>query len=238
MHYYKFNIAGWHLSTAHLTLEEEAIYFRLINFYYDTESPIPEETQPVIRRLRLANHSDTTLQILEEFFVLTDKGWIHKRCDEVLKEYRKTAKKNKLNGQKGGRPSKTKASKETQKEPSGLPVGTQTEPKDNPNYELLTTNYKPITKGNRANKFATPTQEEIGVYFLERGSNDSMNQADKFYDFYQSKNWMVGKNKMKDWKAAVRNWMRGENEKTKRLNQPTSKQAIGNAIHGSTANDW
>jgi uncharacterized protein YdaU (DUF1376 family) len=52
MHYYKFNIADWHLATSHLTLEEEAIYFKLVNFYYDTEQPIPAETQTVIRRLR------------------------------------------------------------------------------------------------------------------------------------------------------------------------------------------
>jgi uncharacterized protein YdaU (DUF1376 family) len=238
MHYYKFNIAGWHLSTAHLTLEEEAIYFRLINFYYDTESPIPEETHPVIRRLRLANYSDATLQILSEFFVLTDKGWIHNRCDETLKEYRKTAKKNKANGAKGGRPSKDKASSITQVKPSGLPSGTQVEPKDNPNYELLTTNQELLTKGNRANKFAVPTQEEIGVYFLERGSSDAMNQADKFYDFYSCKAWMVGKNKMKDWKAAVRNWIRSDNEKHQRLTQPTAKQAVNDALTGADANNW
>ena len=44
MHYYKFNISDWKASTSHLTPEEEGIYFRLINHYYDTESPIPLET--------------------------------------------------------------------------------------------------------------------------------------------------------------------------------------------------
>lgn len=36
--------------------------------------------------------------------------------------------------------------------------------------------------------------------------------ADAFVDFYSSKNWMVGKNKMKDWKSAVRNWERRDKE--------------------------
>jgi len=36
--------------------------------------------------------------------------------------------------------------------------------------------------------------------------------AEQFIDFYQMKDWMVGKNKMKDWKAAVRNWCRRNNE--------------------------
>ena len=35
---------------------------------------------------------------------------------------------------------------------------------------------------------------------------------EKFIDFYESKGWMVGKNKMKDWKAAVRTWERSESK--------------------------
>ena len=70
MHYYKFNISDWHLATSHLSLEEEAVYFKLINFYYDSERPIPLETQSVIRRLRLANHKETFALVLEEFFNL------------------------------------------------------------------------------------------------------------------------------------------------------------------------
>ena len=69
MHYYKFNIADWHLATSHLSLEEEAIYFKLVNFYYDTETPIPLETQTVIRRLRLGMHMDSVRLVLDEFFV-------------------------------------------------------------------------------------------------------------------------------------------------------------------------
>ena len=98
MHYYKFNISDWALHTAHLTLIEEAVYFRLINHYYDSESIIPLETQPVFRRLRLGSDSEIAEQILNEFFVKTEVGFLHNRCDKVLKEYRKSAKKNKLNG--------------------------------------------------------------------------------------------------------------------------------------------
>lgn len=35
---------------------------------------------------------------------------------------------------------------------------------------------------------------------------------EKFIDFYSAKGWMIGKNKMKDWKAAVRTWEKGEKE--------------------------
>lgn len=52
-------------------------------------------------------------------------------------------------------------------------------------------------------KFIQPTIEEIQQYCIER-----KNKIDPcyFYDYYQSNGWMVGKNKMKDWKATVRTW--------------------------------
>ena len=52
-------------------------------------------------------------------------------------------------------------------------------------------------------KFIKPTIDEIKEYCLER--NNGIN-AEAFYDFYEAKGWYVGKNKMKDWKAAVRSW--------------------------------
>jgi uncharacterized protein YdaU (DUF1376 family) len=130
MHYYKFNIADWHLATSHLSLEEEAIYFRLINYYYDTESPIPVETQSVIRRLRLGSYSEIAGLILKEFFSLESDGWHHKRCDDEISQYHDKAEVNQANGKKGGRPKKT-----------------QTVSKDNPDI-TLTNNQEPITKNH------------------------------------------------------------------------------------------
>lgn len=158
MHYYKFNIADWSLGTSHLSLEEEAIYFRLINHYYDTETPIPLETQSVFRRLRFGSHSDIALSILNEFFKKTEKGFVHVRCEEILKEYRKTVGKNKRNGAKGGRPRKDAASSQLEEKPSGLSVRTQDKPKHNPNQEPLTINHKPLTilkeSNQKAKRFA------------------------------------------------------------------------------------
>jgi hypothetical protein len=52
-------------------------------------------------------------------------------------------------------------------------------------------------------RFQPPTIEEVTAYITERGSSVDPN---RFVDFYASKDWYVGKNKMKDWKAALRNW--------------------------------
>ena len=60
-----------------------------------------------------------------------------------------------------------------------------------------------IDKKKSSGRFTPPTVSEVKQYCLERN-----NQVDpeRFFNFYESKGWMIGKNKMKDWKAAVRTW--------------------------------
>ena len=87
--------------------------------------------------------------------------------------------------------------------------------------DLPTTNLTAINNNKQIkinNKyFKKPHVFDIKNYCLER--NNSVD-CEAFYDFYESKNWMVGKNKMKDWKAAVRTWERRE---TKKQTTKTSK---------------
>ena len=52
-----------------------------------------------------------------------------------------------------------------------------------------------------------PTIEEVKAYCSERGNKVD---PERWYDYYTSNGWKVGKNPMKDWKAAVRTWERGE----------------------------
>lgn len=52
-------------------------------------------------------------------------------------------------------------------------------------------------------RFTPPTHDEVSQFITE---NKYMVDADRFISFYESKGWMVGKNKMKDWKASVRGW--------------------------------
>lgn len=60
-------------------------------------------------------------------------------------------------------------------------------------------------------KFKEPSKEEVLEYCKERGNTVN---ASKFVDFYASKGWLVGKSRMKDWKASVRTW---EEKETKTL---------------------
>lgn len=65
--------------------------------------------------------------------------------------------------------------------------------------------------------FKPPTLEEVQAYCKERNNKVDPN---KWYDFYLSKAWMIGKNKMRDWKAAVRTWE--DNNKNKGTPKPVS----------------
>ncbi len=63
-------------------------------------------------------------------------------------------------------------------------------------------------EGVKEKRFAPPTLQEVKDYCLKMGYTHV--DAERFIDYYTSNGWMVGKNRMKDWKAAVRNWDRRE----------------------------
>lgn len=73
---------------------------------------------------------------------------------------------------------------------------------------------KRIEKSNTA-KFSPPTLEEVKAYCIER--KNSINPS-RFMNYYQSNGWMVGRYKMKDWKASVRTW---EEKETPSVEQKT-----------------
>ena len=64
--------------------------------------------------------------------------------------------------------------------------------------------------------FRAPSIEDVEAYCKTEGFDQT--DADDFVNFYEKKGWVVGKTKMKDWKAAVRNW---ENSERKRRGLPT-----------------
>lgn len=64
-------------------------------------------------------------------------------------------------------------------------------------------------KPPRAARFTPPTVDEVKSYCAERGNGVD---PERFVDFYESKGWLVGKSKMKDWRAAVRSWERSDTQ--------------------------
>tara|TARA_R110002110_G_scaffold8685_1_gene43492 strand:+ start:1031 stop:1630 length:600 start_codon:yes stop_codon:yes gene_type:complete len=58
-------------------------------------------------------------------------------------------------------------------------------------------------------RFKKPTVNDIKEYCLWRNNGID---SETFFDFYESKDWKVGKNKMKDWKACIRTWEKRQNK--------------------------
>ena len=72
-------------------------------------------------------------------------------------------------------------------------------------------------------RFEKPTLSQITQYCLERNNNVN---AEQFYDYYESNGWKVGKNSMKDWKAAVRTWEKNNYNKPAKSNKKNAIDVV------------
>lgn len=91
----------------------------------------------------------------------------------------------------------------------------------------------------KSKKGKIPELLEVIEYFKIKGSTEE--QANHYYDFYESNGWKVGKNPMKNWKAAVHNWLRNkfENGNTTRSKQrpgPLAEKPNGQDKDGTKSN--
>ena len=140
---------------------------------------------------------------------------IKNHLDRDAEKYEQICKKRREVGALGGRPRKEpKGSEENQKvlaetkrflekpkKPEPVPVPEPVpEPVPVPDIDSIG-DKSPKRRG----RFTPPSIEEVREYCIERGNGID---PERFVTFYQSKGWLIGKNKMKDWRAAVRNWER------------------------------
>ena len=136
-------------------------------------------------------------------------------------------------GGNGGKSSSNDASKAESKRPS-KPLsksGSKTASKSSSNdaskaeskrpseeEEEVGRGIKEEERGSKA-RFRAPSPEEVDEYARSYAEGKSLDLAstdfdpERFVDFYAQKGWMVGKAKMKDWKASVRIWVRSSKPK-------------------------
>lgn len=89
-------------------------------------------------------------------------------------------------------------------------------------------------KNDKKGVFTPPTPDQVQEYFFEIGVNGQ--EFEKFHDHYTANGWKIaGKSKMKDWKAACRNWKRNI-EKFKNDNNDTGKKTGEQRMQGYR--DW
>lgn len=85
------------------------------------------------------------------------------------------------------------------------PNGNQTATQDKLSKVNISKDNNDVDASATTKRFKKPTLEEIKQYCDEK---HCAIDTQRFYDYYESNGWKVGKNPMKDWKATVRNWAR------------------------------
>ena len=129
MHYYPKNIGDYRRDTMNLSLLEHGVYTTLIDHYILNEEPISLDHLDVCWTIgaRTDNEKTAVCLILSKFFIKTDEGYIHKRCDKEIAQYKLRADTARENGKKGGRP----------------------KPNNNPTLTQPLTNQEPITNNQK-----------------------------------------------------------------------------------------
>lgn len=164
MHYFKFNIGDYAKATRHLNNLEDLAYRRLIELYYDTEKPLPNDVKKLARLINMRENTEEIDVVLSDFFNLTNDGFQQKRIDEEITDYHRGADTARANGKKGGRPKKANPNPD---ETQGKPKKTQRVNLANPdetglkaNQEPLTNNHKPVTTKQSNKNFCQLVADE------------------------------------------------------------------------------
>lgn len=208
MNYYSHHIGDYRRNTAHLSLLEHGIYRQLLDTYYLSEHPIPGDMELVFRKLsaRTDEERKAVETILNEFFVLTETGWLQERCDRELTVYQSKVAMAQENGKLGGRPKKTKTVI------SRLAAETEEKANQDPktsSYYPIKTKSKDLARGTRLpNDWILPNQwERWALMENQTLTHESvLKAAEQFKDYWIA---MPGQRGVKlDWCATWRNWIR------------------------------
>ena len=158
---------------------------------------------------------------------------IRQQLERNAKKYSEIKEKRRIAGAKGGKQkvanqANANFAKQSQAN-QAVNVHDNVHVNDNDNVYLSKDKYKENNNTNsQKEKFKKPTLEEIKKYCLER--KNSINPI-QFFDFYESKGWLIGKNPMKDWQAAIRTW---EQNQAKYKNAPKTQESGGNFDYDNT----
>ena len=184
-------------ATGRLTAEKFGIYTRLL--FTSWFEPLDNDINDLA--FLAGSSEELTQQVLDRYFILEGKIWVNHRLEKERKRANDKHHKAVESGRKGAE----------------LRWGDYSNPISHPNStpnskSIATHNSEPIahnteqkTQKEKNTRFAPPSLDEVIKMFIEKGSTQL--EAEKFFYFYESKNWMVGRVKMKSWTASVNSWL-------------------------------
>ena len=193
MHYYQFNIGDYASHTRHLTPLEDVAYRRLLDAYYLQERPLNAGLTTVARQINMREYEAEVKAVLEEFFELTDAGWVSYRADKEIAHY-------KAKVEQASRAGKASAQRRSNAR------STDVQPTNN--QEPITTVKAKQSRGTRLPTDWNPTEEQIAFCKEHRKELHPMVVADSFRDYWVAQ---AGSKGVKlDWDATWRNWVRNQ----------------------------
>lgn len=193
------------MGTATMTAEEVGGYMRLLCYAWDRGGLPDDDTQLA----KMAGVSPESLNQIRCKFVRYQDGLI--RNERMELERRKQAEYRAAQSHNGAKGAAKRWHSDgiavpspKNSDPMISPMAKNSSPSPSPSPSLISEFKQDTQKGAKAPRvFVKPTPGDVSSYSLEIGY--PLN-GEAWCDSYAQKGWLVGKNKMKDWKAAVRNW--------------------------------
>jgi uncharacterized protein YdaU (DUF1376 family) len=207
-----FYVGDYLRDTMHLRTIQHGAYVMLLLHYWTTGAALPDDDEHLASVTRLSEKEWLThRQTLSGFFEVADGRWRHKRVEFELEKARRQKEARSEGGRKG-------ANSKWHGKGMGEPLAegmTQTKhthtssPSPSPSSSP-----EPIpehTEAPRCRVFVKPTLAELTLHAAKIGLPAA--EAEKFFHYYESNGWKVGRNPMKSWQAAMVNWRRNWEER-------------------------
>jgi uncharacterized protein YdaU (DUF1376 family) len=164
MNYYPHHIGDFRSGTVNMSRQSRWIYRDMMDVYYDTEKPLPEDLDVLCDMIGVETDEERRIveRLLRFKFTKSEDGYRHERCETEIAAYHHKAAQARANGKGGGRPRKQSG---TNEKPSGFPSGFDPEPSSNQDETGSKANQEPITNNQEPIKDIPPTPRKRGNGF-------------------------------------------------------------------------
>ncbi len=187
LNWFPFYHGDYLRDTSRLSPSQHGVYLLLLVSFFN-DGPLPNDPDTLCRIAAGASPTDVH-EILKRYWVLTDGGWVNLKMDGVRQECMARDETNRTRALAAAH-ARWGSSKQCLEHSSEQCTSTTT----------TTTTTKTKKEGAH---FVPPTAAEVGEYARSIGY---LLRVELFMSHYEANGWMVGRTRMKDWKAAVRQW--------------------------------
>lgn len=190
----------------------------------------PEQYKNVLTKMRQYVEHGKEPEGLEDLEKMAFES-LRSSMDTNIETYRRSILANRKNGRKGGRPRKATETDGIAEEPTETHGFSEKPTKTDGGlkYKVQSTTDTKVSDSNSAealpptpkSRFSPPDVETVKSYFAEKGGTEA--QAIRFHAYYESNGWKVGRNPMKNWKAAASGWISRDRDEAKKANAPRNR---------------